>query len=106
MDYKQGKFFTTTKKRSRKHYLNPLILTGTGLTDSPTGLLVYILEKFSTWTDINNREKTDGGLEEKWTKEKLIDNLMVYWSTKSITTSMRLYAETFNSRHFAAKIEE
>ncbi len=37
---------------------------GMGLNDSPIGLAGYILEKFSTCADINNRDKSDGGLTE------------------------------------------
>ncbi|XP_049881424.1 juvenile hormone epoxide hydrolase-like [Pectinophora gossypiella] len=31
---------------------------------------------------------------------------MVYWSTQSITTSMRLYAETLNKRHSALNLNK
>lgn len=37
--------------------------TGRGLNDSPVGLAVYILEKFSTWTDPEFKNLEDGGLE-------------------------------------------
>lgn len=36
---------------------------GCGLNDSPVGLAAYILEKFSSWTDLQNRDLEDGGLE-------------------------------------------
>ncbi|KAJ2945015.1 hypothetical protein O0L34_g1911 [Tuta absoluta] len=78
---------------------------GVALSDSPAGLLAYILEKFSTWTDRNLISSKDGGLTKHFTKEQLVDNLMVYWSTQSITTSMRLYAESFNKRHFALDLD-
>lgn len=38
-------------------------LTGCALNDSPVGLAAYILEKFSTWTDLKNKDLEDGGLE-------------------------------------------
>ncbi|XP_037300979.1 juvenile hormone epoxide hydrolase-like [Manduca sexta] len=79
---------------------------GIALTDSPTGLLAYILEKFSTWTNKDFRSKEDGNLGFRWTKDQLLDNLMFYWTTKSITTSMRLYSETLNSKHFALQLDE
>ncbi|KAI5630695.1 juvenile hormone epoxide hydrolase [Phthorimaea operculella] len=78
---------------------------GVALTDSPAGLLAYILEKFSTGTNRNYRSLPDGGLNQHFTKEQLIDNLMVYWSNKSITSSMRYYAETFNKRHLGLKFD-
>ncbi|XP_013165349.1 PREDICTED: juvenile hormone epoxide hydrolase-like [Papilio xuthus] len=72
---------------------------GVSLTDSPSGLLAYILEKFSTWTNLENKLKPDGGLELRFTKEQLIDNLMIYWTTNCITTSMRLYAEETSNKN-------
>lgn len=33
------------------------------MNDSPVGLVAYILEKFSTWTDLRNSDLADGGLE-------------------------------------------
>lgn len=38
-------------------------LTGCGVNDSPVGLAAYILEKFSTCTDLENIHLEDGGLE-------------------------------------------
>lgn len=74
--------------------LTPLCyITGVSLSDSPSGLLAYILEKFSTGTCLEHRSRADGGLGFRFKKEQLIDNLMMYWASNSITTSMRLYAE-------------
>src|SRR5690242_3688606 len=42
---------------------------GAALMDSPVGLLAYIVEKFSTWTDPSNVGKADGGLGEKFTRD-------------------------------------
>ncbi|XP_015598297.1 juvenile hormone epoxide hydrolase 2 [Cephus cinctus] len=79
---------------------------GTAVTDSPAGLAAYILEKFSTWTNPEYRFRDDGGLFEKFTIDELLDNLMVYWVTNSITTSFRLYAETFNKSYKALGFDE
>jgi len=83
-------------------YLN---CTGVALRDSPVGLAAYILEKFSTWTDKNWRSLPDGGLTRKYRLTDLLDNVMIYWVTGSITTSMRLYSETFNKAQFALKLD-
>ncbi|XP_013138406.1 PREDICTED: juvenile hormone epoxide hydrolase-like [Papilio polytes] len=72
---------------------------GVGLTDSPSGLLAYILEKFSTWTNVEHKLKPDGGLEFRFTKDKLIDNLMIYWTSNCITTSMRIYSEEMSIKN-------
>ncbi|XP_045455131.1 juvenile hormone epoxide hydrolase-like [Melitaea cinxia] len=79
---------------------------GVALSDSPAGLAAYILEKFSTWTNKVYRSSRDGGLHNHYTKTQLLDNLMVYWSTNTITTSMRLYAETFNSRYLSLALDD
>lgn len=46
---------------------NSLISTfqflGIGLNDSPIGLMSYVLEKFSTWTNPSYVHEADGGLE-------------------------------------------
>jgi len=65
---------------------------GIALSQSPTGLAGYILEKFSTWTNARNVLKEDGGLTEKFTLDELLDNIMVYWVNNAITSSMRIYA--------------
>ncbi|XP_071264998.1 epoxide hydrolase 1-like [Salvelinus alpinus] len=70
---------------------------GCGLNDSPVGLAAYILEKFSTWTDFNNRDLEDGGLERKFTLDDLLTNIMIYWTTGSIVSSMRFYKENFKT---------
>jgi len=59
-----------------------------GLNDSPVGLASYILEKFHSWSDL--RGKT---LQEIYTKDELLNNVMIYWVGKSIGSSMRLYFE-------------
>jgi juvenile hormone epoxide hydrolase len=78
---------------------------GVALRDSPVGLAAYILEKFSTWTDKRWRSLPDGGLTRKYKLTDLLDNVMIYWVTGSITTSMRLYSETFSKAQFALQLD-
>jgi len=66
---------------------------GVALNNDPAGLAAYILEKFSTWTNEGYRDRTDGGLTDKFTMDRLLTNVMMYWVTGSITTSQRLYKE-------------
>nr|XP_057914440.1 epoxide hydrolase 1-like [Doryrhamphus excisus] len=68
---------------------------GCGVNDSPIGLAAYILEKFSTATDMKNRDLADGGLEKKFSLDDLLTNVMIYWTTGSIVSSMRFYKEHF-----------
>ncbi|KAK3517050.1 hypothetical protein QTP70_034443 [Hemibagrus guttatus] len=66
---------------------------GRGLNDSPVGLMAYILEKFSTWTDEEFTSLEDGGLQMKFSLDDLLTNVMIYWTTSSIIPSMRFYKE-------------
>ncbi|XP_047510017.1 juvenile hormone epoxide hydrolase-like [Pieris napi] len=74
---------------------------GIALTDSPAGLAAYILEKFSTGADPKNRNASDGNLLSNYMLTHLLDNVMVYWASNSITTSIRLYAEAFSKKQLA-----
>ncbi len=58
-----------------------------GLADSPVGLASWIVEKFHGWTDCC------GDLLSVWPMETLIDNLMIYWATNTIGSSVRYYHE-------------
>ncbi|XP_017464111.1 PREDICTED: juvenile hormone epoxide hydrolase 2-like [Rhagoletis zephyria] len=69
---------------------------GTTLLQNPVGLAAYILEKFSTWTNPEYKKLEDGGLTKRFTLDELLDNIMIYYTTNSITTSQRLYSEAFS----------
>jgi epoxide hydrolase len=69
---------------------------GAALNDSPAGLLAWIVEKFRTWSDC------DGHPENIFTRDQLLTNVMAYWVTGTITSSMRLYWE---NQHSASKAE-
>lgn len=78
---------------------------GSTLTGNPIGLAAYILEKFSTWTNPSYKLLKDGGLTKEFTLDALLDNIMVYYLTNSITTSQRLYAESFTIKELSHKID-
>ncbi len=59
-----------------------------GLTDSPVGLAGWIVEKWRAWADC------DGDVERRFTKDELLTNISLYWFTRSIGSSMRLYYES------------
>ena len=61
---------------------------GVGLNDSRAGLLAWIVEKFRTWSDC------DGHPENVFTRDQLLTNVMLYWVTRTIASSTRLYRET------------
>ena len=61
---------------------------GVALNDSPAGLLAWIVEKFRAWSDC------DGDPENVFTRDQLLTNVMLYWVTGTIASSMRLYRES------------
>ncbi|XP_060807763.1 juvenile hormone epoxide hydrolase-like [Amyelois transitella] len=73
---------------------------GVCLTDSPVGLLAYILEKSVAATNLHNVKLEDGGMRSwRFSKDQILDNLMIYWTGNSITTSIRIYAESASKAH-------
>ena len=60
---------------------------GYALNDSPVGLASWMIEKFYAWSD------HDGNIENCLTKDELITNIMIYWVSQSINSSVRVYAE-------------
>ncbi|XP_030011801.1 epoxide hydrolase 1 [Sphaeramia orbicularis] len=78
---------------------------GCGVNDSPVGLAAYILEKFSTWTDLENRALEDGGLERKFNLDELLTVIMIYWTSGSIVSSMRFYKEN-TKRNFDNRVDQ
>jgi len=64
---------------------------GYALDDSPVGLAAWIIEKFRTWSDC------DGDIERSYTKDQLLDNVMLYWLTGTAHSAGRLYYEARKS---------
>jgi pimeloyl-ACP methyl ester carboxylesterase len=71
---------------AHQHKTKPLTLAY-GLNDSPVGLCAWIVEKFFEWSDCN------GNIENVFTKDELLANVSLYWFTKTIHSSIRLYNE-------------
>ena len=65
---------------------------GYALVDSPAGQCAWIVEKFWAWTDC------DGHPENAVTRDRLLDNVMLYWLPATAASSARLYWESFNRR--------
>jgi pimeloyl-ACP methyl ester carboxylesterase len=64
------------------------------LTDSPVGLAAWILEKWWRWSDCAD-ETGRRDLLRSYTRDELLTNVSIYWFTRSIGPSMRLYYESF-----------
>ena len=61
---------------------------GYGLNDSPAGLAGWIIDKFWAWSDHR------GNLDNSFSKDELITNVMIYWVTQSMPSSTRIYWES------------
>jgi pimeloyl-ACP methyl ester carboxylesterase len=56
---------------------------GYGLVDSPVGLCAWLVEKLRSWTD------------EPLDRDRLLDDVMLYWLPATGASAARLYAESF-----------
>lgn len=61
---------------------------GYSLVDSPVGLLAWILDKFAEWTD------TDDSPFETISMDRVLDDVTLYWLTRTGASSARIYAES------------
>jgi microsomal epoxide hydrolase len=66
------------------------------LTDSPVGLAAWILEKWWRWSDIEDEDGTRT-LSRRYTMDELLATITIYWVTRTIGSSMRMYYETFSA---------
>ena len=62
-----------------------------GLNDSPVGLASWIVEKFRSWSDCKGDPLTS------FSADELLTNIMIYWLTGTIGSSMRMYYENAHS---------
>jgi len=66
-----------------------------GLTDSPAGLAGWITEKFHRWGD------TGGQIESRFSKDRLLAHIALYWFTGTINTSTWMYRAIIENKSFA-----
>jgi pimeloyl-ACP methyl ester carboxylesterase len=72
------------------HTLDPSTLAY-GLSDSPAGMLAWILERWVNWSD------NGGDVETVFGKDDLLTHAMIFWVGNAIGTSIRTYAN--NNRY-------
>ena len=61
------------------------------LNDSPAGLAAWIIEKFYEWSDCA------GDIETRFTKDELLTNIMLYWTTQTIESSFQPYRDVMQA---------
>ncbi|MDO3646418.1 epoxide hydrolase family protein [Nocardia mangyaensis] len=64
---------------------------GYSLVDSPVGLLAWILDKFAEWSD------TEDSPFETICMDRVLDDVTLYWLTRSGASAARIYYESHNS---------
>jgi len=64
---------------------------GYALVDSPVGLLAWIMDKFYEWTD------SEDSPFERISLDRILDNVTLYWLTRSGASAARIYYESHNS---------
>jgi pimeloyl-ACP methyl ester carboxylesterase len=62
-----------------------------GINDSPAGLAGWLVEKFHRWCDCN------GNLENRFSKDELLTNIMIYWVTQTANSAFRIYYEAMHT---------
>jgi len=62
-----------------------------GLNDSPAGLAAWLVEKFERLSDCK------GDIESRFTKDELLNNVMLYWATETIGTSFLPYYDLMHA---------
>ena len=88
--YKRKETGFSTQQSSRPQTL------GYGLADSPVGQMTWIIEKFHGWSDCRD----ENGLshpENVFSRDHLLDNVMIYWLNNASTSSAQLYWHSFGS---------
>lgn len=93
----EEKFFKKNDEWMRKEGAYALIQStkpqslAQGLNDSPAGLAAWLVEKFRAWSDC------DGDIESRFSKDELLNQVMIYWVTQTIGPSFRFYYDYANA---------
>ncbi|WP_370665823.1 epoxide hydrolase [Streptomyces sp. IBSBF 2507] len=72
---------------------------GYSLVDSPVGLLAWILDKFAEWSD------TEDSPFETISRDRVLDDVTLYWLTRTGASAARIYYESHNSLDPALRVD-
>jgi pimeloyl-ACP methyl ester carboxylesterase len=70
---------------------------GYALEDSPAGLAAFFYDKFTSWS------YSGGNAEKAFTQDEMLDDISLYWFTKTATSSAQLYWENNNNNFNAVE---
>jgi pimeloyl-ACP methyl ester carboxylesterase len=90
------KWFAEDGGYEHEQMTRPVTL-GYGLSDSPVGLLAWIVEKYREWSDC------EGELSRTFTDDFLLTQASLYWFTNTISISFRPYYEY--ARHHTPRVK-
>ncbi|HZZ51184.1 MAG TPA: alpha/beta hydrolase [Pseudonocardia sp.] len=92
----EKEWFDAERGYSHQQQSRPLTLAQ-GLSDSPSGLLAWILEKYRAWSDCG------GDVSTRFDDDFLLTQASLYWFTDTISTSFRPYFERHHE--FSPRVE-
>ncbi|TLG01875.1 alpha/beta fold hydrolase [Nocardia cyriacigeorgica] len=82
-------FWTRRAAYAKQQATRPQTI-GYSLVDSPVGLLAWILDKFAEWSD------TDDSPFETISRDRILDDVTLYWLTRTGASAARIYYESHN----------
>ncbi|GAA3178517.1 epoxide hydrolase [Streptomyces ramulosus] len=72
---------------------------GYALVDSPVGLLAWLLDKFAEWSD------TEDSPFETISRDRVLDDVTLYWLTRTGASAARIYYESHNALDPALRVD-
>lgn len=87
---RQGEYMTKDNGYAVIQSTRPQTI-GYSLDDSPIGLAAWIIDKCHSWADFDNE------LEDAVRRDRLLDNITLYWVTRTGGSSARMYYEAFGA---------
>lgn len=94
-----NRHFWTERAGYAKHQATGPQTIGYALVDSAVGQLAWILEKFAEWSD------TDDSPFETMSRDRVLDNVTLYWLTRTGASAARIYAESHGALDPALRVD-
>ncbi|RCS62684.1 epoxide hydrolase family protein [Microbacterium sp. JB110] len=83
-------FWQNNRAYAKQHATRPQTI-GYALVDSPVALLAWLLDKFAEWSD------TEDGPFETISRDRILDDVTLYWLTRTGASAGRIYSESPHS---------